>query len=160
MELSEKLKKQLEDEAGMTPTQANSAAVLKLLQWLTPETMKDIQENAVNVFNQLNDKLNHELFLVRQERQQDAQNRIAIERELREFRNVLLEASKAEQDYGEALSEKRREVTALYGSLLQMGGDSEQALKNAGYIVYAYLGGQAREAIVPGFRFEGDEHAD
>lgn len=44
-----------------------------------------------------------------------------------------------------------RNIIALYGALLAMsqkaGADAEDAVRNASYILYAYLGGQARRDI-------------
>ena len=43
------------------------------------------------------------------------------------------------------------DVVALYGALLSMneraGAEPADAVRNAGYVVYAYLGGQAKREI-------------
>ena len=49
-------------------------------------------------------------------------------------------------------------MVALYAALLTMGekagADAEDAVRNAGYVVYAYLGGQARRDITYTQEFE------
>jgi 3-phosphoglycerate kinase len=59
---------------------------------------------------------------------------------------------------GVITDEKARNVVALYAALLTMGekagADAEDAVRNAGYVVYAYLGGQARRDITYTQEFE------
>ena len=67
---------------------------------------------------------------------------------------------KAKDQYGEVTDEKARTVISLYGALLEMtkkaGVKGVDAINNAGYIVYAFLGGQARREIV--FGSDGETH--
>ena len=53
-----------------------------------------------------------------------------------------------QEQYGAVTEDKAKNLIALYGTLLSMnekaGADGNDAVKNAGYITYAYLGGQAK----------------
>ena len=59
--------------------------------------------------------------------------------------------SEAQEQHGPVTDEKARNIIALYGALLAMsqkaGADAEDAVRNACYILYAYLGGQVRMDI-------------
>lgn len=50
------------------------------------------------------------------------------------------------------MEEKAKTVVALYVSILAMnekaGSEPDTSIKNAGYIVYAYLGGQVKREII------------
>jgi len=52
---------------------------------------------------------------------------------------------------GEITDDRAKNVVALYGALLSMneraGADTADSVRNAGYVVYAYLGGQAKREI-------------
>lgn len=65
--------------------------------------------------------------------------------------STLLAVSEAQEQHGAVTDEKARNIIALYGALLAMsqkaGADAEDAVRNASYILYAYLGGQARRDI-------------
>lgn len=64
---------------------------------------------------------------------------------------TLLSVTEAQEHYGNVTDETARNIIALYGALLNMsrkaGADSSEAVSNAGYILYAYLGGQAKREI-------------
>jgi heat-inducible transcriptional repressor len=64
---------------------------------------------------------------------------------------TLIAVSEAQEQHGAVTDEKARNIIALYGALLAMsqkaGADAEDAVRNASYILYAYLGGQARRDI-------------
>ena len=53
---------------------------------------------------------------------------------------------------GEITDDRAKNVVALYGALLSMneraGADAADSVRNAGYVVYAYLGGQAKREIM------------
>ena len=65
--------------------------------------------------------------------------------------STLHAVSEAQEQHGAVTDEKARNIIALYGTLLAMsqkaGADAEDAVRNASYILYAYLGGQARRDI-------------
>ena len=62
-------------------------------------------------------------------------------------------------EYGSITDEKARNTVALYSALLGMnqraGADGTEAVQNAGYVMYAYLGGQARRDITYTREIEG-----
>lgn len=64
---------------------------------------------------------------------------------------TLTAISEAQDQYGEVSDDKAKNVIALYGALLNMnekaGAPGIDSVKNAGYVVYAYLGGQAKREI-------------
>ena len=55
------------------------------------------------------------------------------------------------KEHGSITDDRAKNVVALYGALLSMneraGADPADAVRNAGYVVYAYLGGQAKREI-------------
>ena len=64
---------------------------------------------------------------------------------------VILSVSEAQSEYGLVTDEKAKNIVALYAALLSMnakaGADGADSVKNAGYILYAYLGGQAKREV-------------
>ena len=64
---------------------------------------------------------------------------------------ALLAVADAQDEYGSVSDERAKDVIALYGALLSMnertGADASKSIENAGYILYAYLGGQAKRDI-------------
>lgn len=67
--------------------------------------------------------------------------------------DTILGIEKAQKEYGEVRDERARNAIALYGALISMnekaGCTGETSVTNAGYIMYAYLGGQAKQEIEP-----------
>lgn len=65
--------------------------------------------------------------------------------------DALVAVRDAQEQHGNVTDETAKNVIALYASLLDMGiksgADPSEALTNAGYILYAYLGGQAKREI-------------
>lgn len=65
--------------------------------------------------------------------------------------STLNSITEAQEKYGSVSDETARNVIALYASLLNMGikagADPAEAVSNAGYILYAYLGGQAKREV-------------
>ena len=59
--------------------------------------------------------------------------------------------TEAQKEHGEITEEKARNLVALYAALINMnekaGASSDASVQNAGYIAYAYLGGQAKREI-------------
>lgn len=68
-----------------------------------------------------------------------------------EVSEMLLAVTDAQKEHGAISDEKAKNVVALYGALLAMnekaGADPSDSVKNAGYVVYAYLGGQAKREV-------------
>ena len=65
--------------------------------------------------------------------------------------DTILSITKAQSEYGTITDEKAKNVIALYATLLSMnekaGADGLDSVRNASYVVYAYLGGQAKRQI-------------
>ncbi len=74
-----------------------------------------------------------------------------IDAKLKEVSDTLTAVVKAEKEYGGFTDERARNAIALYAAILWMQPKtdwkkdmSDQIVANAGYVVYAYLGGQAK----------------
>ena len=71
----------------------------------------------------------------------------------------VLAAIDAQKEFGSITDERARNAVALYSALLGMnqraGTDGTEAVRNAGYVMYAYLGGQARRDITYTREMEG-----
>ena len=63
----------------------------------------------------------------------------------------LLAITEAQKDHGSITEDRAKNLVALYGALLSMnekaGAEPTDAVRNAGYVVYAYLGGQAKREV-------------
>ena len=63
----------------------------------------------------------------------------------------LLAITEAQKDHGSITEDRAKNLVALYGALLDMnekaGAEPTDAVRNAGYVVYAYLGGQAKREV-------------
>ena len=73
---------------------------------------------------------------------------------LQKFRDIsetLLSVTEAQKEHGSITDDRAKNVVALYGALLSMneraGAEPADAVRNAGYVVYACLGGQAKREI-------------
>ena len=68
-----------------------------------------------------------------------------------ELSETLLSVTEAQKEHGTITDDRAKNVVALYGALLSMneraGAEPADAVRNAGYVVYAYLGGQAKREI-------------
>lgn len=71
--------------------------------------------------------------------------------EMSRVSDTILSISEAQDEHGIISDEKAKNVVALYAALLSMnekaGADPADSVRNAGYVVYAYLGGQAKREI-------------
>lgn len=70
---------------------------------------------------------------------------------IRDVSETLLSVAEAQEEHGSITDDRAKNVVALYGALLSMneraGAEPADAVRNAGYVVYAYLGGQAKREI-------------
>ena len=70
---------------------------------------------------------------------------------IRDVSETLLSVAEAQKEHGSITDDRAKNVVALYGALLSMneraGADPADAVRNAGHVVYAYLGGQAKREI-------------
>ena len=126
--------------AGLTKQQASSA---------TAETL-------VRLFMSDDGKI-----LIREARQQVSEMRELVLSLRHDYNSVMekmnavsatiLSITEAQSEYGAITDEKAKNVVALYAALLSMnekaGADGSDAVRNASYVVYAYLGGQAKRQI-------------
>lgn len=73
---------------------------------------------------------------------------------MEEVAGTLQALTEAQEEYGAVTEEKAKNAVALYAALISVaqkaGADGEDAVQNAGYILYAYLGGQAARNINSG----------
>lgn len=65
--------------------------------------------------------------------------------------DTILSITEAQNEYGTITDNKAKTVLALYAALLSMnekaGAEGAEAVRDASYVVYAYLGGQAKRQI-------------
>lgn len=75
----------------------------------------------------------------------------SIKQKIKSVSETLLAVSDAQEKYGDVTDERAMNTIALYASLLAMnektGASAEDSVRNAGYVVYAYLGGQAKREV-------------
>ena len=100
-------------------------------------------------------------ILIREARQQVSEMRELVLSLRHDYNSILekmstvsatiLSITEAQSEYGTITDEKAKNVVALYAALLSMnekaGADGSDAVRNASYVVYAYLGGQAKRQI-------------
>lgn len=74
-----------------------------------------------------------------------------LKQKITEVSDTILAITEAEKEHGAITDEKAKNVLALYAALLGMnertGADPSESVRNAGYILYAYLGGQAKREV-------------
>lgn len=143
---------------GMTQQQANSKAVEILIDSGITEDDQEMLKEADRRLGAMEAQAVNGSRRVRELEVEVRNAELSLAKRIGEAESVFLAAKEAADEHGTLSTDTARETVALYGALIKMGGGSEQALKNAGYIVYAFLGGQAREVIAPGMM--GMEDAD
>ena len=66
----------------------------------------------------------------------------------RQLNSDILEIKKAEEEYGKINDERARNALALFAAIINISkkrdADIDEVIQSAGYIVYAYLGGQGK----------------
>ena len=134
--------------AGLTKQQASSTTAETLVRLFMPEDGK---------------------MLIREAKQQVAEMHATVSSLRKEYDDLsakitqlsahVLAAIDAQKEFGSITDEKARNAVALYSALLGMnqraGADGAEAVRNAGYVMYAYLGGQARRDITYTREMEG-----
>lgn len=134
--------------AGLTKQQASSTTAETLVRLFMPEDGK---------------------MLIREAKQQVAEMQATVASLRNEYNDLtvkikqlsdnVLAAIEAQKEFGSITDEKARNAVALYSALLGMnqraGADGTEAVRNAGYVMYAYLGGQARRDITYTRELEG-----
>ena len=71
-----------------------------------------------------------------------------LKQAMQNISDAILGIREAQDQYGEITDDKAKNVLALYAALLSMnqkaGASPSESITNAGYTMYAFLGGQAR----------------
>ena len=123
--------------AGLNKQQATSVTAETLVKLFMPEDGKMLLEEARLQVTEM----------------QRTVNQLKIEygelkKKIESVSDTLLAISEAQKEHGEGTEEKAKNLIALYGALLTMnekcGADGPEAVNNASYVAYAYLGGQAK----------------
>ena len=126
---------------GLTKAQATSATAEALTQFYMQEDGKVLIAEASRQVERMKDMVDK--YAAKHKEIMEA-----IEKLSHVF-EVLVEA---QATHGVPTDEKAKNTIALYGSLLamseRMGASGVLSVENAGYITYAYLGGQASRNIV------------
>lgn len=82
-----------------------------------------------------------------------------LKEKINQVSNTIQSVVEAQEKYGEIKEDDARNAVALYGALLAMnervGASGVDSVRNAGYILYAYLGGQAKREI--SYSYESEE---
>ncbi len=126
--------------AGLTKQQATSVTAETITNLFMPEDGKILLAEAskqVDEMKQLIRELNAEYY--------------ELKRKMNAVSDNILAIAEAQHEHGEITDEKAKNVIALYSALLSMnerkGADPTEAVRNASYVMYAYLGGQAKREI-------------
>lgn len=123
---------------GLNKQQATSVTAETLVKLFMPEDGKMLLEEARLQVTEM----------------QRTVNQLKIEygelkKKIESVSDTLLAISEAQKEHGEVTEEKAKNLIALYGALLTMneksGADGPEAVNNASYVAYAYLGGQAKQ---------------
>ena len=76
---------------------------------------------------------------------------IDLKQKIGDISDTLLSISEAQEQYGVVTDQKAQNVIALYGALMTMnekrGVPAAESAASIGYIMYAFLGGQAKRDV-------------
>ena len=76
---------------------------------------------------------------------------IDLKQKIEDISDTLLSISEAQEQYGVVTDQKAQNVIALYGALMTMnekrGVPAAESAASIGYIMYAFLGGQAKRDV-------------
>ena len=110
-------------------------------------------ETLVKLFIPEDEKMQLEEARLQVTEMQRTVNQLKIEygelkKKIKSVSDTLLAISEAQKEHVEVTEEKAKNLIALYGALLTMneqcGAEGPEAVNNASYVAYAYLGGQAK----------------
>ncbi len=126
--------------AGLNGSQINSKTADQVIQILMNDGEKALIREAENyVF-----EMREELGKIRRDYQK-TQDKIG------EMSETFYGVVEAEKEHGSVTEDRAKNVIALYGQLINMaikaGASPGDAVSNAGYVLYAYLGGQAKREV-------------
>lgn len=126
--------------AGLSKSQATSVTAETLVKLFMPDDGKALIAEAQRQVAEMHETV--------RKLQQDYSD---LKKDIDSISQVLLSVKDAQDVYGSVSEDKAKEIIALYGALLSMnqkaGVSASESVQNAGYIVYAYLGGQAKREI-------------
>ena len=75
----------------------------------------------------------------------------ALKKKVEETAGLLLDIANAQEEHGALTDERARNAIIFHAALLKMneraGANGSESVESAGYITYAYLGGEARHDI-------------
>lgn len=123
--------------AGLTKQQANSVTAETLVQFFMKDDGKLLMREA-------------QLHVAEMQKTVEMLKKdyTDLKQKITGLSDNLLAITEAQKDYGTIVDEKAKTVLALYAALIGLnekaGASGDEAVRNAGYIVYAYLGGQAK----------------
>lgn len=123
--------------AGLNKQQATSVTAETLVKLFMPEDGKMLLEEARQQIAEMQRTVN-----------QLKMDYGELKKKVESVSDTLLAISEAQKEHGEVTEEKAKNLIALYGALLTMnekcGAEGPEAVNNASYVAYAYLGGQAK----------------
>ena len=126
--------------AGLTKQQASSVTAETLVKLFMPDDGKMLIREAQKQVSEMQSMVNG----IRKEYND-------LKQKIDGLSDTLLAITKAQREHGVITDEKARNVVALYAALIGMsekaGADATEAVRNAGYVLYAYLGGQAKREV-------------
>ena len=126
--------------AGLTKQQATSATAETLVRLFMNDDGKILIHEAKQQVTEM-----RELVCRLQ------QDYYSLLEKMKSVSDTILSITEAQNEYGTVTDNKAKTVLALYAALLSMnekaGAEGAEAVRNASYVVYAYLGGQARRQI-------------
>ena len=134
--------------AGLTKQQASSTTAETLVRLFMPEDGKMLIREAKQQVSEM------QATVASLQKEYDE-----LSAKIKQLSDNVLAAIEAQKEFGSITDEKARNSIALYCALLGMnqraGADGTEAVRNAGYVMYAYLGGQARRDITYTREIEG-----
>lgn len=127
--------------AGLNKQQASSVTAETLVQLFMKEDSKLLINEARNQITEMQKMV-----------QGLKSEYAALTKKFHDISEAINAISESQKEYGIITEEKAKTVVALYAAILAMnekaGSDPDTSIKNAGYIVYAYLRGQAKREII------------
>lgn len=126
--------------AGLSKQQASSVTAEALVNLFMPDDGKMLIREAKNQVEEMK-----QIVATLHMEYEDLKSKID------KISDTIMAVINAQKECGVVSDEKARNVIALYAALLGMneraGAPGIEAVKNAGYVMYAYLGGQAKREI-------------
>ena len=139
MEISKELKEQLM-AFGLNKQQVNSSTAKAVAEFLMNADEKTLIQEAQRQVTEMSSIVKS----LRSEYQ-------LLKGKIDTVAGFLLDIAKAQEEHGILTDDRAKNTVALYAALLNMneraGAKGNDSVSNAGYVTYAYLGGQAKRDI-------------